>query len=204
MEKFELMLVLLVPIVALFCVAILPLMPFIYYQMKFTLSWILVVGSLVLTVILLVRKKYSGGDIVKVLLGGIFSLAGFVFAIWTVFHWYNIAAILLVVVLSIVGIVLSLVLLRRPRHETSLDSYEETGYGTTTPRPTSSPGFFRIYRDPILYFVFFMVVGIIAVAIYRPQIMMSNILYGLGLGAAFGFLGACCMIGSGRTKFVRE
>ncbi|MHA1636365.1 MAG: hypothetical protein ACTSUZ_17590 [Candidatus Thorarchaeota archaeon] len=81
MDKSELMLVLLVPIVSLFCVAILPLMPFIY-SIKFSMSWLLVGGSFVLTVILLVRKKYSSGDIIKVLLGAIFSLAGFLFAIW--------------------------------------------------------------------------------------------------------------------------
>lgn len=207
LNRFESILVLLVPIVSLFCVAILPLMPFLNYEIKFSLSWLLVLGSFVLTVVLLAKKKYSFGDIIKILLGAIFSLAGFVFAIWTVFLWYNMAAILFEVGLSIVGIILSLILLRlKPTGESYLEPYGQTesGYEIATPISTNSPGFLRIYREPILYFVFFMIVGIIGMVIYRPQSLMSDPLYTVAIGAAFGLLGACCFVGSGRTKFVRK
>jgi len=128
-------------------------------------------------------------------------------AIWTVFNWYNMAAILFQAVLSIVGVIISLILLRqKPTGEISLDSYDETepGYGTSTPRSVSSPRFFRVYKEPILYFLTFAVLGVIFMFIWRPIPAGNDILTNIAMGLGVGVLGACCFIGRGRTKFVRE
>ncbi|TFG99713.1 hypothetical protein E4H12_01775 [Candidatus Thorarchaeota archaeon] len=214
MNRFDVMLVILTPAMCLFSVMVLPLLFFIAQSMKLLVSLILVVISIMLTLVLLVKRKYRSSEMFTILLGSIFSLAGYMFSIWTVFLWYNMSAILFELALTGVGVVLSLILLRRRTHrqkiETEMD-YVQMGDEDTSisyPQPVRSEGnlgrTLRIWREPILYFVMFMVVGIIGMFIYRPIPAGNDILTNIVMGIGFGVLGACCLIGSGRTKFERK
>ena len=214
MNRFDVMLVILTPAMCLFSVMVLPLLFFIAQSMKLLVSLILVAISIMLTLVLLVKRKYRRSDMFTILLGSIFSLAGYMFSIWTVFLWYNMSAILFELALTGVGVVLSLILLRRRTHrekiETEMD-YVQMGDEDTSiiyPQPVRSEGnlgrTLRIWRDPIMYFVTFAIVGVIAMFIYRPIPAGNDILTNIAMGIGFGVLGACCFIGSGRTKIVRK
>lgn len=214
MNRFDVMLVILTPAMCLFSVMVLPLLFFIAQSMKLIVSLILVVISIMLTLVLLVKRKYRRLDMFMILLGSIFSLAGYMFSIWTVFLWYNMSAILFELALTGVGVVLSLILLRRRTHREKMDTemdYVQMGDEDTSinyPQQDRSEGdlgrTLRIWRDPILDFVIFAIIGIIAMFIYRPIPAGNDILTNIAMGIGLGFLGVCCFIGSGRTKFVKN
>jgi len=214
MNRFDVMLVILIPIVCLFSIAILPLIYFIHYGLKFGLSLILVCAAVFVTLVLLLKRKYTISDMFMILLGSIFSLVGYIFSIWTVYLWYNMSAILFELALTGVGVALSLLLLRRKTCEERIQAEDDLDERTAEDRLTahleaaktegSLRRTLRVWKQPILYVVFFMIVGIIGVALYRPPSSFSDIPTTLGVGILFGLLGVCYFVGTGRTKVKRR
>jgi len=214
MNRFDVMLVILVPIMCLFSIAILPLIYFIHYGLKLSFSLILVGTTVLVTLVLLAKRKYTTSDMFRILLGPIFSLVGYIFSIWTVYLWYNLSAILFELVLTGVGVVLSLVLLRRKTREEGTQAEDDsdqwaaedlsTAYPQTIRTEGSLRRTLRVWKQPILYVVSCIIVGIIGALLYRPPAIYPDILYTIGVGMLMGLLFVCLFVGSGRVKFKRS
>lgn len=211
MNRFDVTLVFLVPIMCLFSIAVLPLIYFIHYGLKLSLSLILVGTAVLVTLVLLVKRKYTTSDMFKILLGPIFSLVGYVFSIWTVYLWYNMSAILFELALTGVGVVLSLVLLRRKTRERTqaeddfdnrsaedrLTTYLETGK-TEGPLSRTPP----VSKESIIRVVFFIIVGIIGAFLVRPPSANPDIVSTIGLGILLGLFGVCYSIFGKKGRIV--
>ena len=217
MNRFDMILVILTPAMCLFSLIVLPWMYFIYQPIKFLVSVALVAICIVMTLVLLIKRRYRVSDMLNILIASIFSLAGYSILIFGAFRSFNIVTISFEVILTVVGFTLSFMRLgKNPPQERQKEdepAYETTDEeiripSTTYPEPSRRKGSIRrtlrVWRSPILYFVTFSVVGIIAMFIYRPIPAGNDILTNIAMGIGFGFLFACCLIGSGRTKFVRE
>jgi len=213
MNRFDVMLVILIPIVCLFSIAILPLIYFIHYGLKFGLSLILVCAAVFVTLVLLLKRKYTISDMFMILLGSIFSLVGYIFSIWTVYLWYNMSAILFELALTGVGVALSLLLLRRKTCEERIQAEDDLDERTAEDRLAahletaktegSLRRTLRVWKQPIFYVVGVMIVGIIGALIYRPPPIYPDILSTIGMGILLGLLGVCYFVGTGRVKFKR-
>ena len=216
MNRFDLILVILTPVIILFSFTVLHWIP-IHFAFKFFGSLIIIPVSFIVTLVLPIRRGYRSSDVLNILLGPIFSLIGFIVFLIPGYYSFNIFVIVLESILAGFGIALSFIRLRKnpPQGRSGAEEpiYETTEDGIPVPstvytQPAKPKGSFRrtlrVWRSPILYFVTFAIVGVIAMFILRPIPAGNDILTNIAMGIGFGVLGACCFIGSGRTKFVRE
>jgi hypothetical protein len=124
------------------------------------------------------------------------------------------SAILFELALTGVGVVLSLVLLRRNTREERIqteDGFDErtaedrlAAHLETAKTEGSLHRTLRVWKEPILYVVGFMIVGIIGALLYRPPAIHPDILYTIGIGLLLGLLFVCYFVGTGRMKFKRR
>ncbi|MFW9933827.1 MAG: hypothetical protein ACFFDR_14415 [Candidatus Thorarchaeota archaeon] len=200
MNRLEILLVILVPLMCLLTAIVLPLFGLVPHGIHIFVSIIVVGASLFVTLILIARQKYSSSEAFTILLASILSLVGYFYTIVILGGSVSLIPLIIDVTLTGVGIILSLLLLRRrPIERIQVEDSSKESAGESKPE-SSLRRTLRIWREPILYVVGFMIVGIIGMLIIRPPSTIMDIPITIGVGILFGLLGVCYFVGTGRTK----